>query len=134
MASKDKKEHSPYRAKYDNDNLFKAKTTRKPRWAPRPSSIGHSELINVNARSLMLGKHKYRVEIRVLGEVTNSLEETFDLEEALSFCRVYFNHEDKCAVLFFVDNKRVRYSSYVELMKYYFNYTSPLHRTMILPS
>lgn len=62
-------------------------------------------------------KHLYRAEVRPYGHVFDQIDETTDLETALSFCKNYFGQEFQCAVVFYIDNKEIRYLHYISIMK-----------------
>ena len=64
--------------------------------------------------------NKFRAEVRNYGQIIDQVEETTDLESVLSFCKKYFNQEEYCAVVLFVNNKEVIYIDYICIMKEFF--------------
>lgn len=64
--------------------------------------------------------NKFRAEVRNYGQIIDQVEETTDLESVLSFCKKYFNQEEYCAVVFFVNNEEVIYIDYIRIMKEFF--------------
>lgn len=82
--------------------------------------IRDEKTVSVDLEKLKTQDHLYRAEVRNYGTVFDQVNETSDLETVLSFCKRYYNQEDNCAVVFFVDNKQVKYLSYIKLMKDFF--------------
>lgn len=64
--------------------------------------------------------NKFRAEVRNYGQIIDQVEETTDLESVLSFCKKYFNQEEYCAVVLFVNNEEVIYIDYIRIMKEFF--------------
>lgn len=82
--------------------------------------IRDEKTVSVDLEKLKTQDHLYRAEVRNYGTVFDQVNETSDLETVLSFCKRHYNQEDNCAVVFFIDDKQVKYLSYIKLMKDFF--------------
>lgn len=82
--------------------------------------IKDEKTVSVDLDTFKTQSHKYRAEVRNYGTVFDQVNETTDLETVLSFCKKYYNQEKYCAVVLFIDDKQVKYLSYIKLMKDFF--------------